>query len=75
MPRPARPGQVTEKPKNFKSAISRLIKELESQNEELNTQITEFSVKNKDKQKDIDDLNFDITNLKISVSSFDSFII
>lgn len=31
MPRPSRPGQVKEKPKNFKNAIGRLIKELSSQ--------------------------------------------
>ena len=33
--------------------------------------ITEFAELNKDNQKYVDDLNFDITNLKISVSSFD----
>ena len=33
--------------------------------------IEEFANLNKDNQKYIDDLNFDITNLKISVSSFD----
>lgn len=31
MPRPSRPGQVKERPKNFKSAIERLIKELANQ--------------------------------------------
>lgn len=41
------------------------------QNEELSKIITEFAELNKDDQKYIDDLNFDITNLKISVSSFD----
>ncbi len=39
--------------------------------ENLNKEIQEFSSKNKESQKIIDDLNFDITNLKISVSSFD----
>ena len=39
--------------------------------QELNEIITEFSDANKESQKYIDDLNFDITNLKISVSSFD----
>ena len=39
--------------------------------ETLNGQISVFAEKNKDNQKYIDDLNFDITNLKISVSSFD----
>ena len=33
--------------------------------------VEEFALNNKDNQKYIDDLNFDITNLKISVSSFD----
>ena len=39
--------------------------------EELNKVIEEFALNNKDNQKYIDDLNFDITNLKISVTSFD----
>ena len=39
--------------------------------ENLNKEIQEFSSKNKESQKIIDDLNFDITNLKISVFSFD----
>lgn len=47
------------------------IKELTEQIEELNKVIEEFALNNKDNQKYIDDLNFDITNLKISVSSFD----
>ena len=33
--------------------------------------VEEFALNNKDNQKYIDDLNFDITNLKISVNSFD----
>ena len=48
-------------------------KEIEIINEEnaiKQKEIDEFSAKNKDSQKFIDDLNFDITNLKISVSSF-----
>ena len=47
------------------------IKKLEQKMETLNGQISVFAEKNKDNQKYIDDLNFDITNLKISVSSFD----
>ena len=47
------------------------VKSIESENLELNKIIEEFTVANKDNQKYIDDLNFDITNLKISVSSFD----
>ena len=39
--------------------------------EELNEVIEQFAINNKDNQKYIDDLNLDITNLKISVSSFD----
>lgn len=43
---------------------------MNKQNEEDQKIIDEFSNSNKDSQKYIDDLNFDITNLKISVSSF-----
>lgn len=39
--------------------------------EKLSKIVEEFALNNKDNQKYIDDLNFDITNLKISVSSFD----
>ena len=48
-----------------------LSKELQKENEKLKKIITEFAELNKDNQKYVDDLNFDITNLKISVSSFD----
>mgnify|MGYP003291481783 CR=1 FL=1 len=44
---------------------------MDDENQKLNAIIEEFTVLNKDNQKYIDDLNFDITNLKISVSSFD----
>ena len=47
------------------------INKISEQNQELSKIITEFAELNKDDQKYIDDLNFDITNLKISVSSFD----
>ena len=47
------------------------IQELTQQIEELNKVIEKFALNNKDNQKYIDDLNFDITNLKISVTSFD----
>ena len=47
------------------------INKIVEQNKELSKIITEFAELNKDDQKYIDDLNFDITNLKISVSSFD----
>ena len=60
-----------EEAKNTKQEIEKEIEELTNQNEELTKVITEFAELNKDNQKYVDDLNFDITNLKISVSSFD----
>ncbi len=51
--------------------LEKQIQEIVSKNEELSKIINEFAELNKDDQKYIDDLNFDITNLKISVSSFD----
>ena len=60
-----------EQAKNTKQEIEKEIEELTKQNEELTKVITEFAELNKDNQKYVDDLNFDITNLKISVSSFD----
>ena len=54
-----------------KEKIEEEIEEIISINEELSKVINEFAELNKDDQKYIDDLNFDITNLKISVSSFD----
>lgn len=66
---------------NIKDLKSQLLKEkeekfaeielLDKENAELNSVIEEFALLNKDNQKYIDDLNFDITNLRISVSSFD----
>ena len=50
------------------------VEEIEALTEEtakLTKVIQEYTDLNKDNQKYIDDLNFDITNLKISVSSFD----
>ena len=46
------------------------IQEIIKQNSENQKIIDDFSNSNKDSQKYIDDLNLDITNLKISVSSF-----
>ena len=43
---------------------------IEDANNTLKAKIDEFKDSNKDTQKIVDDLNFDITNLKISVSSF-----
>ncbi len=47
------------------------IKELSDKNLELNAVIEQFANLNRDNQRYIDDLNMDVTNLKISVSSFD----
>ena len=55
----------------IKETVNKEIELLDMQNDELNKAISEFAELNKDDQKYIDDLNFDITNLKISVSSFD----
>ena len=56
---------------NIKENINKQIQELTEETEKLTKIITEFTELNKDNQKYIDDLNYDITNLKISVSSFD----
>ncbi len=47
------------------------IEELTQENAKLSQEINEYAELNKDNQKYIDDLNVDITDLKISVSSFD----
>ena len=44
---------------------------MSEKNLELNAVIDQFANLNKDNQRYIDDLNMDVTNLKISVSSFD----
>ena len=54
-----------------KQKIQEEMKRLTEETEKLNKTISEFADLNKDNQKQVDDLNFDITNLKISVSSFD----
>ncbi|MCF0124442.1 MAG: chromosome segregation protein SMC, partial [Clostridia bacterium] len=54
-----------------KKKIQEEIKVLIEETEKLTKIINEFADLNKDNQKYVDDLNFDITNLKISVSSFD----
>ena len=53
------------------AGINELIKNLEIENENLQVNIKEFTDKNSDGQKEIDDLNSDIVDLRISVSSFD----
>ena len=62
--------QKQEATKN-KENINQQIQELTEETEKLTKIISEFAELNKDNQKYVDDLNFDITNLKISVSSFD----
>ena len=54
-----------------KTEFQEKIQTINEENEKLKKIITEFAELNKDNQKYVDDLNFDITNLKISVSSFD----
>ena len=56
---------------NLQEDLNTQLKNLDEESEKLNIEIEEFTKINKDNQKYIDDLNFDITNLKISVSSFD----
>ncbi len=46
------------------------IEEIDKEKEKLELLINEYANLNKDNQKYIDDLNFDVTNLKISVNSF-----
>ena len=53
------------------NALNTKIASMDEENLNLSVVIEEFTNLNKDNQKYIDDLNFDITNLKISVSSFD----
>ena len=53
-----------------KTEIQKEIEELEDKKENLSKIINEYANLNKDNQKYIDDLNFDVTNLKISVNSF-----
>lgn len=60
-----------EKAVSTKGDLQVEINKIIEQNEELSKIINGFAELNKDDQKYIDDLNFDITNLKISVSSFD----
>ncbi len=60
-----------QKAKEIKENIHQQIQKLTEETEELSTKITEFGELHKDSQKYVDDLNYDITNLKISVSSFD----
>jgi len=51
--------------------INQAIKNMDSENEELQIEVDSFAKLNSEQQKRIDDLNSDIVDLKISVSSFD----
>lgn len=53
-----------------KEEINELLKSQSETMDKLKAEIDEFAKLNADNQKYIDDLNFDVTNLKISVSSF-----
>ncbi len=55
---------------NSKLEKNNKIEELTKKIEEINIEIEQYVTLNKDNQKYIDDLNFDVTNLKISVNSF-----
>ena len=63
----------TEKQANLdkQNELNAQVQKMDEENANLGKVIEEFTILNKDNQKYIDDLNFDITNLKISVSSFD----
>ncbi len=56
---------------NIINSNNEKIQVINTSNAELQELINTFAESNKDTQKKADDLNFDITNLKISVSSFD----
>lgn len=59
--------EISEKQAQFETQVNTI----EEENNKLNVLIEEFTNRNQENQKYIDDLNFNITNLKISVSSFD----
>ena len=63
--------QEKQENQNLQAQLEEKVHIIEDENKKLNEVIEEFINKNKDNQKYIDDLNFNITNLKISVSSFD----
>ncbi len=51
--------------------VEQEIEELDNITQNLTTDIQTFGDNNKENQKIIDDLNFDVTNLRISLTSFD----
>ena len=64
---------ATDKAENLllQDEYNKQVQMIDKENESLKKDIDEASENNKENQKYIDDLNQDITNLKISVSSFD----
>ena len=65
---------LSEQLENVKTDIqnlNELMANLDKENEEAQTKVDEFAKKNMEKQRLFDDLNSDIMDLKISVSSFD----
>ena len=63
--------ETSDKSKQNKENLLQEIKKLEEKCKENNEIIENFASSNKENQKVVDNLNFEITNLKISVSSFD----
>jgi len=63
--------QEQKKSKELQEKQAKEMADLENENQKWNAQIEEYTKKNQDNQKYIDDLKFDINNLQISVSSFD----
>jgi len=66
--------QLAESKEKYETSIALYTEEiskLEEENTAMQKEVDDFVSNNKEKQKYIDDLNLDITNLKISVSSFD----
>lgn len=66
--------EITEQKEQITISKQELEKEITNITEEIEIitrEIEQYATLNKDNQKYIDDLNFDITNLRISVSSFD----
>ena len=63
--------EASDKSKQNKENLLQEIKKLEEKCKENNEIIENFASSNKENQKVVDNLNFEITNLKISVSSFD----
>ena len=60
-----------EKAKEDIEKLNELMSSLDKENEDAQVKVDEFAKKNMEQQKVFDDLNSDIMDLKISVSSFD----